>query len=617
MCGVIGAIGLDVTEVQAARAVASLRHRGPDGRGQARVTLGGAPAWLGHTRLSILDLSDAGGQPMRSHDGDWLLSFNGEIYNHLELRRELGRPWRGHSDTETLCEALCAWGIERTLSRLNGMFAFAALDLKGACLYLARDPFGIKPLYYSLVGGGIAFASEMRGLFALAPAPRRVDPVGLQTLLTLRYVPSPGTLVQNVRRVEPGHLLRIDASTMVLDKRVYARPQASDFRGSLEDAAAGYLECLKRAVNRQLLADVPLGILLSGGLDSALIAASAKAAGRALPAYTVGFDNGAAECEIADAQATARVLGLRHHSVSVNAEQLWDALILAAGAVEEPLGTTSVLPMWHLIARASADVPVVLTGQGSDEPWGGYRRYQLELLRAAMPMSSWARHLPTQSLGDYLPEHLARGLHSLSFSDLPQRFVAAYELFIPEQRSALTGAGDAGDALTAVRGRLDWLGSTAAPAPMKMMHIDARMNLADDLLLYGDKVSMAFSQEARVPLLDLELMAFVESLPLAYRARVGQSKIAFRAAARQLLPEHVIARPKRGFEMPFALWARTVWRERIEALLLAPGSPHLRYLNRDGIRGILALHNERGIDLSRQVFCLVNIAAWWRQAGIE
>lgn len=369
MCGVVGALGIAVGEETAARAVALLHHRGPDSHGQARALLGATPAWLGHTRLSILDLSAAGAQPMRSHCGAWLISFNGEIYNHLDLRRELDCAWRGHSDTETLCQAIAAWGIEKTLPRLNGMFAFAALDLTHGLLYLARDPFGVKPLYYTRAAGGIAFASEMRALFALVPGPRRIDAAGLQTLLALRYVPSPGTLLQNVNRVEPGHLLRIDAANMALTKAVYVQPQMSDFRGSIADAATGYLECLKRAINRQLLSDVPVGLLLSGGLDSALIAACARESGAALPAYTVGFNNGVPECEIADARATARALGLEHHAVTVTAEQLWDALILAAGAVEEPLGTTSVLPMWHLIARASADVPVVLTGQGSDEPW--------------------------------------------------------------------------------------------------------------------------------------------------------------------------------------------------------------------------------------------------------
>jgi len=617
MCGVIGAFGIEIGEEAAQRAVAALRHRGPDGQGEARARLASRPAWLGHTRLSILDLSQAGAQPMRSHAGDWLISFNGEIYNHLDLRRDLDCAWRGHSDTETLCEALSAWGIEKTLARLNGMFAFAALDLRHARLHLARDPFGIKPLYYSMTRGGIVFASELRGLDALAPQRRKIDPAGLQTLLALRYVPSPRTLLQDVRRLEPGHALRIDAADMVPRVAAYVRPQASDFQGGIEDAAAGYLECLKRAIGRQLLSDVPVGLLLSGGLDSALIAAGAKAAGRDLPAYTVGFNNGAPECEIADAQATAQALGLEHHAVTVTSDDLWNSLMAAAGAVEEPLGTTSVLPMWHLIARASRDVPVVLTGQGSDEPWGGYRRYQLELLRATLPMSAWLRHLPTGRLRKHLPEDLARGLRSLSMDGLPERFVAAYELFVPEQRAALTGFGDAGDALSAVGNWLDWLNPTAVPAPMKMMHIDARMNLSDDLLLYGDKVSMAFSQEARVPLLDLELVSFVESLPLRYRARFRSSKIAFREAARRLLPAEIIARPKRGFQMPFAAWARTVWRERIELLLLAPGSPHLRYLDREAIRAILALHNDKGVDLSRQVFCLVNIAAWWRQAGIQ
>ncbi|HEY4373053.1 MAG TPA: asparagine synthase (glutamine-hydrolyzing) [Burkholderiales bacterium] len=617
MCGVVGSLGLTISEEAAKRAIQQLRHRGPDAWGEVRAQVGPLAAWLGHTRLSILDLSLAGAQPMRSRCNSWLLSFNGEIYNHLELRRELQVEWRGHSDTETLCEALAAWGVEETLRRLNGMFAFAALDLQGGALYLARDPFGIKPLYYTLSPHGIAFASEMRGISALAPETRRIDPAGLQTLLTLRYVPSPGTLLQNVRRVEPGHVLRFDAASMAVVNHHYARPQAADFRGSLDDAAAGYLEHLERAIERQLLSDVPVGLLLSGGIDSALIAACAARAGRALPTYTVGFGDDAPECEIADAKATADIIGLPHHAVTVGYDALWDTLMQAAAAVEEPLGTTSVLPMWHLINRASQDVSVVLTGQGSDEPWGGYRRYQLELLRESFPLTTLARHLPAPLFKTALPEHIERGLSSLSLNPLPERFVAAYELFTGEQRALLTGRGDAGDAIAATSGWLDWVGSTARPAAMKMMHIDARLNLSDDLLLYGDKLSMAFSQEARVPLLDLDLVAFVESLPLSYRARLGATKIAFRLAAKKLLPKEIIQRPKRGFQMPFARLARTTWRERIEVLLLDPESPHLRHLRPEGIKRVLTLHNDRGIDLSRQLFTLINVAVWWRHAGVE
>jgi asparagine synthase (glutamine-hydrolysing) len=617
MCGVMGTIGLEVSREAADLALARLGHRGPDAQGQTRFPLNGVPCWLGHTRLSILDLTEAGAQPMRSRCGRWIVSFNGEIYNHLALRNELPGRWRGHSDTETLVEAIAAWGVERTAARLNGIFAFAAFDVVANKAYLVRDPFGVKPLYYQQAAGVFVFASEVRGIAALCGQSRQVDREALQTWLTLRFVPSPDTLFAGVKRLRPGHILCIDAPSLAITESAYIRPQAQTFEGTLQQAADAFGVQLQAAIQRQLLSDVPVGLLLSGGIDSALIAAGAKSAGVELPTYTVGFGDSSPECELNDARDTARWLGLENHAVSVTPDEFWETLPLVCAAIEEPLGTTSVLPMWHLIKRARQDVTVVLTGQGSDEPWGGYRRYQLEILRASFPLLSRLRHLGTSFLGRNVPEHVTRALRSLGNEDIVARFIAAYELFAPDQREALSGRLDPGGAPAALRNWIDWLGTTASAPAMQMMHIDSRLGLADDLLLYGDKVSMAFSQEARVPFLDPELMAFVESLPLAYRVRLRNTKIALREAAKKILPAALINRPKKGFQVPFGHWVRCAWRTRIEELLLAPNSPHLAVMDRSAIARILALHTSQGKDMSRQLFALVTLAIWWRQNDIE
>ncbi len=380
MCGILGSCRLPLTPLH----LESLNHRGPDGSGLEQVHSPYGTVFLGHTRLAVLDLSPAGHQPMQSRDGRWWLTFNGEIYNYLQLRRKLSVPLRGHSDTETLLELIAAQGVEKTLSELNGMFAFAVLDTLENHLYLARDPFGIKPLYYHHHGGRFAFASEARVLRQLLPE-TGIDPDGLRQFLTLRYVPSPSTLWKGIQRLPPGHVLVIDLKDKSGRPKPFIEPTREQFAGSMDEAITVYRSEVASAVKRQMLADVPVGILLSGGIDSALVASMAREAGYEPPCFTVGFAGGHDECEIADARHTAALLGLPFQAVAVSAEQLRQALPAIVQAVEEPLATTSVMPMWYLVQRARKDVTVVLTGQGVDEPWGGYYRYQMELLRNHLP----------------------------------------------------------------------------------------------------------------------------------------------------------------------------------------------------------------------------------------
>ncbi len=503
MCGVLGLVSSSPIAHLPDAALDALRHRGPDGSGSESLRVGPAHAWLGHTRLSILDLSPAGHQPMRSQDGRWRVTYNGEIYNHLELRKELGVAWRGHSDTETLVECLAAWGLQATLPRLNGIFAFAALDVVAGKLYLVRDPFGVKPIYYSAADDGrLAFSSELRALRALDGTTAELNLQALRAFLTLRFVPSPNTLFERVKRLPPGHFLARELATGKNDLRCYTRYPAERFRGTLDEAVESYYALLSLAVKRQLLSDVPVGILLSGGVDSGLVAALAVEQAGKLPSYTVGFGADHEACELADAAETAVLLGLDHHAVIVTPDELWDAFENCVGAVEEPLGTPSILPMWHLARRARQDVTVVLTGQGSDEPWGGYRRYQAEIWRGRISfphllglLGPLLRHLPA------VPEFLERALASIPVADRAQRFAQIYAPFSPDLRQQLTGSPDPGCAAGSIRYWLDWLGASDMPDVQAMMAIDARMGLADNFLLYGDKISMAHSLEARVPML--------------------------------------------------------------------------------------------------------------------
>jgi asparagine synthase (glutamine-hydrolysing) len=612
MCGIVGMVGNLPSDLVQREVLRLLSHRGPDSSGRMRLACNGKDLWLGHTRLAILDLSDAGHQPMASRDGRWCVTFNGEIYNHLELRKELSGEWRGHSDTETLAEALAAWGLPNTVSRLNGMFAFAAVDMMDGKLYLARDSFGVKPLYYAKTKEGLGFSSEIRALAAVTESRYPIDAKSLQTFLSLRYVPSPHTLLAGVFRVPAGHYVCADIRHGQTTSHRFAEPEEQRFKGSLPDAVNRYHGLLQQAVRRQMLSDVPVGILLSGGIDSAFIAAIAAGLDAAPPCFTVGFGAQFPECELADAAETAKTLRLSMYSVLVTQDDLWEAFEPCIASIEEPLGTSSMLPMWQLSRRAREKVTVVLTGQGSDEPWGGYRRYRAELWRDFPLIPFLARVLaPVIRRHMHLPEHLMRALDAMPITDMRARFETEYRLFSAGQRSGLTGRSDYGRATEGIGYWLDSMpGGQRWNGAQAMMAIDSRMGLADDLLLYGDKVSMAHSLEARVPMLDRELVRFIESLPLSYRVSILQGKVAHKRAAEQYLPPHIVHRKKKNFSVPFSHWIKTSWHDRVEKLLFTDSSPHLTWLQSDGIRNIWNAHQEGRSDFGRHIFALLAFAIW-------
>lgn len=616
MCGILGQIAEKIT-ADVSGLSKCLAHRGPDDHGGIVLSIKGKTAWLGHTRLSILDLSSAGHQPMQSQSGRWWLAYNGEIYNHVDVRSKLNCSFNGRSDTETLVEAIDRYGILEALSLLNGMFAFAAADVKEGKLYLVRDPFGIKPLYYVNSECRIAFASEVRALKAMHAIDAEMDQAALDTFLTLRYVPSPRTLWKDVQRLPAGHLLTYDIATGRNDLQYYIRPTLERFKGSLEDATLEYKEVLSGAIRRQLLSDVPVGVLLSGGIDSALVAAISKDCGKDLKCYTVGFGNNYPDCEIADAAHTAKLLKLEHQVVEVTASGLLPVIPDIIEAIEEPIGTTSVLPMWYLVKRAKEDVTVVLTGQGSDEPWGGYPRYQMELLRKLM--APWLL-LPFKHLERFwlaMPEMLERGLRSLPIEKEALRFQEAAALFSAEQRERLTGRRGDGGAVEQVGYWLKWIGHAKRSAAEKMMSVDMHMNLADDLLLYSDKISMAVSLEARVPMLDLEVVQFIESLPLNYRARLWKTKIVHKRMAESYLPTEIVHRPKKKFQIPFGVWSRGPWREWLESVLLDCGPVRYGKLDHAEVKRIWQQHLKSRPDRGRQIFSLVALSIWWDQQGVR
>jgi asparagine synthase (glutamine-hydrolysing) len=551
---------------------------------------------------------------MQSQDGRWWVSFNGEIYNHGDIRKTLNVPWRGHSDTETLVEALSAWGVSATLARLNGMFAFAAVDIETGKAYLCRDPFGIKPIYYARSDQSLSYASEIKSLVKISGRKYAMDSEAFQTFLSLRYVPSPYTLLDGIQRVPAGHFLSVDVKSLAVELQRYIEPETRRFRGSIEDAVDEYHGLMGKAVSRNMLSDVPVGIFLSGGVDSAYIAALAAQHAADTPCYAVGYGPGFPECELADAQQCATLLGLKLHPLQVTHDQLWSVFESCIASIEEPLGTTSVLPMWALSQYTRQQVKVVLTGQGSDEPWGGYRRYQAELWRDLPLVKAVAGlAMPLLQRLPKVPDYISRALDGMPVADMGSRFEREYCLFSAAQRVALTGSPLYGRAVDAIQYWLDWSAAqSGADGAQRMMTIDSRMGLADDLLLYGDKISMAHSLETRVPMLDVELVRFVESLPRRYRVTLQQAKIVHKMASQKYLPREIVYRKKKAFPMPFSHWIRTVWKDRVAQILFVDGAPHQHWIRIAGIRAIWDEHQQGVRDRGRQLFALLAFAFWCR-----
>ncbi|MBM74616.1 MAG: asparagine synthase (glutamine-hydrolyzing) [Proteobacteria bacterium] len=608
MCGIAGNVAGIVQDK--AGTLASISHRGPDAQGE----LQDDNVWLAHTRLSILDLSEAGAQPMTSACGRWIVVFNGELYNHLELREEIlshnsHLDFRGHSDTETLIEYVAAFGVAQTLNKLNGMFGLALWDKEAKCLWLARDPYGIKPVYYASRAESLYFASELKAIKAMGIdlVPRKS---GLSSFLTVGYLPSPYTLFEGINRLPAGHFLRWSEGKTTVTP--YIRPSNYRLHHSNEEATRLYQVRLQEAVERQLLSDVPVGVLLSGGIDSALVASMAREAGRKLTGFTVGFKRGVDDCEIDDAAETAAILGLEHRMVRVDPEGLWSNMKAIVSSLEEPISSPSALPLWDLVKLARSEVTVVLTGQGSDELWGGYRRYQMDLLRAHIPdfVLSKMSFLNKGAHFKRTPLWVTRALSSFGLTDQNERFLSAYSLFSKRWRTDLLGEDNPFEAREQVEYWLDWLEGEHLHSSEQMMRIDTKMQLADDFLIYGDKISMAVALEMRVPMLDIELSSWVDSLPLQQKVQLRKTKILHKKMAEQYLPSRIVHRKKKGFQVPIQAWCRSIWKERCEQLLFRKGAPLLQFLNPSSLKRFWEEIQVTRADRSRQLFSVLMLALW-------
>jgi asparagine synthase (glutamine-hydrolysing) len=619
MCGICGQYNFGTPEpVERCDIEAMTRtlvHRGPDDEGYYLA----GPLGFGFRRLSIIDLG-GGHQPMSDREESVWVVFNGEIYNFPELRRELegyGHVFRTNSDTEVIVHGYKQWGDE-VLNRLNGMFGLGIWDARQRRLVLARDPFGIKQVYYRIDGDRLYFGSEMRAVRAAMPELAEIDPTSLNLFLRYRYTPSPYTILKGVRKLAPGTKLTIQNGSCHLNRWYRFKPVPFAPAKSPEDAREELLAIYKRAVRRQLISDVPVGLLLSGGIDSGLLLALMNLNGSSWPTYTVGYGSTFADDELADGAETARILGSKHTTVTITRSIFEETLPKIVACLEEPIAASSIVPMYFVCQRAREDVKVALVGQGPDEMFGGYRRHlgvRYGALWARLP--AWVR-APISSGIVALPrnETLKRGVYSLAIPERLARYQYVLSILPGDQVDGLFQDGlldpNSGDTIQECWASMaDLMPETDELGGLQFMEL--RSTLPDELLMYADKLSMAHSLELRVPYVDKEIVEYVERLPANFKVRNGSRKWLHRQLCRAYLPESIVKRPKRGFAVNVVDdWFRGAIDSRISETLLDDSSRMYQYLRASAVRDLFEHHASGKEDNHKMLFSLVVFEEWLR-----
>ena len=596
MCGIAGFLespgnrGVDDCKEIARRMVSTLAHRGPDHEGNwADAETGVA---LGHRRLAILDLSVEGHQPMRSADGRYVLTFNGEIYNFQELQIELensGHCFRGHSDTEVMLAAFCQWGVLPAVKRFVGMFAFALWDRRARKLRLARDRAGEKPLYYGWTDGVFVFGSELKALRAHPHWRAGINRDALALLVRYGYIPSPFSIYEGIRQLPPGCVLTLAESDLRIGKTPKPAPYWSaqsvaeagtvdPFEGSEEVAANQLQVLLKRSVAQQMIADVPVGAFLSGGIDSSLVAALMQAQSRRpIRTFSIGFDQESYN-EAHFAQTVARHLGTDHTELYVQDRELQQVIPQLARIYDEPFADPSQIPTAVLCRLASEHVKVSLSGDGGDELFAGYNHYrEVERLWAVisqipLPFHKLARHLNRAS-GAGLKRFVVSGpvTNMLSrvwiWSDILSRSTdrSLYQLLKISTREGCLWLNNDKEPDAPPGALLAW---ERLPELLQRMLCDDLVSfLPDDILVKVDRAAMSVGLETRVPLLDHRIIEFAFRLPASFKQRGRESKWLLRQVLYQHVPPVLVDRPKRGFGAPIAEWLCGPLRDWAEQLL--------------------------------------------------
>lgn len=632
MCGIVGVWGpLADKRSVIERSCQSIRYRGPDSRGYWQDEDAGLA--LGHVRLAILDLSEAGHQPMLSACGRYVLILNGEIYNHLALRSMLqehqqAAAWRGHSDTETILACFAAWGVEMTLGRVTGMFALALWDRQERTLSLMRDRFGEKPLYMGFSGGNFVFGSELKALAEIPGFTKELDREALSLLMRHNYIPAPWSIYRGIKKLLPGTTLTLTERQLqqriMPDPVVYWSAQTVALQAvrqplsfsSAHQAVDALEDVLGRAVRGQMIADVRLGAFLSGGIDSSVIVALMQAhSASAVSTFTIGF-NDPKYNEAEHAKAVAKHLGTSHTEVYVTPEDALAVVPRLAALYDEPFADSSQIPTVLVAQMARKHVKVALSGDGGDELFGGYSRYlrakrwwdKLQAVPRGMrgPLAASgraaARFMPASHVRDQLEKlaALAAAPHAGLFY---QQFVAYWK----DPAQVVIGA-------TAPSTLFDE-GTDEAFMDCIML-LDARSYLPDDILVKVDRAAMAVGLETRVPMIDHDVFEFAWRLPADYKIQDGQGKWLLRQLLYRHVPKSLVDRPKKGFSVPLASWLRGPLKEWGASLLDSAR------LQRDGVFHAGPImrkwqeHQAGKQDWSTHLWSVLMTQAWLDTTGV-
>jgi asparagine synthase (glutamine-hydrolysing) len=578
------------------------------------------PVALGFRRLAILDLSSAGHQPMSDPEQTVWIVFNGEIYNFKEIRKELeykGHSFRSNCDTEVIVLGYKEWG-ENVLKRLNGMFGLAIWDVARRRLIVARDAMGIKPVYYSLIDGTLWFGSEIRPILAAIPQRPGIDPAAVNQFLRYRYTPAPYTIHQGIRKLAAGEMLTIENGHAEISRWYTYQPKPFSPQPSDDDAAEELLDLYQKAVRRHLISDVPVGLLLSGGLDSGLLLGLMNKEGADWPTFTVGYGNTFADDELEDAEETARIFGANHHSIRIDRATFEASLPKIIAALEEPVASSSIVPMYFVCERARRDVKVALIGQGPDELFGGYTRHiGVQHGKYWRSLPTWLRSTLAAGL-DRLPrnEALKRGLYALGTRDRLQRFKNVFSVQPASVVDGLfrpgilpQGAGDSvlesWSPLMIEARNLDELNA--------FQHLELRSSLPDELLMYGDKLSMVHALETRVPYLDREVVEYVQRLEAHHKVRWRTSKWLHRRVCQAILPKTILSRRKRGFAVNVVDdWLRNANHSRFSEHLDDSEAELYKIIDKSAVQTLRDEHSKGRHDHHKILFSILLLEQWLR-----
>jgi asparagine synthase (glutamine-hydrolysing) len=621
MCGIAGLLARDgasdLARIQGMIRV--LAHRGPDGE---RVQADG-PAALGHRRLSIIDLSDASAEPMTNEDGSLLLVFNGEVYNFKELRQRLAprHEFRSQGDAEVILHLYEEKG-EEAVAELDGMFAFALWDRPRQRVLLARDRAGKKPLFYHDGPRLLAVASEVKGLLAHPGVPRERDVDALPLYLTHGYVPTPGTFYRHIRALPPGHWM-VATAQGAQPPVPYWRVRFHD--GKVEDDVAAeerLRELLSEAVRKRLVADVPLGAFLSGGLDSSAVVAfmTRHAQGR-VRTFSIGFAGQPAYDETAYAQQVAQHLGTDHTSFTVEPKAL-DLIDKLVWHHDGPFGDSSAVPTYLLAELTRTKVTVALSGDGGDEVFAGYLRLYGGALSERMPgllrrgLARTLRHLPEPTDRKSALRY-AKRFGEAAGLPLVDRYLRWTASFGPELLGVLRPELQAAASPERLRQSFQAeLGEGDSPLAA-LLQLNFKTYLLDDLLVKMDRMSMAHGLEARSPFLDTAVIEFGAALPDRLRMRWGKGKVLLRRALRGVLPEAILTRKKMGFGAPLGAWFRSDLDGLVKERLLQAQSPLYEHLRPEPVADLVRRHLAHEADLSAQIWSLLTLESWLRQEPLR